>query len=185
MLSLLPTEPLGGDCLNLERTEPFTAVVEALLSAVVEALRNRDRLADREAAYALVDVALRDGRGEVRGEAVWTADRACMLSRSAPRRLPAGPRAVAVDEEAVVAMASLPGRPSTAAAAAADVLAALVPVAPPRPRRSWQAGSDDGRGRSTPRPGSCVRRTARARRRGRTRPSPPGASPPRPPSATP
>ncbi|MER5908485.1 hypothetical protein ABT150_52350 [Streptomyces mirabilis] len=30
MLSLLPAEPLGGDCLDLERSEPFTAVVEAL-----------------------------------------------------------------------------------------------------------------------------------------------------------
>lgn len=117
MLSLLPTEPLGGDCLDLERSEPFTAVVEALL--------NRDRLADREAAFALVDAALRDGRAEVRAEAVWTADRACMLSRSAPRRLLAGPRAAAVDEEAVVAMASLLGRLGTAAAAAAYILAPL------------------------------------------------------------
>lgn len=117
MLSLLPTEPLGGDCLDLERNEPFTAVVEALL--------NRDRLADREAAFALVDAALRDGRAEVRAEAVWTADRACMLSRSAPRRLLAGLLAAAVDEEAVVAMASLLGRLGTAAAAAADVLTPL------------------------------------------------------------
>ncbi|MFF3583972.1 hypothetical protein [Streptomyces mirabilis] len=117
MLSLLPTEPLGGDCLDLERNEPFTAVVEALL--------NRDRLADREAAFALVDAALRDGRAEVRAEAIWTADRACMLSRGAPRRLLAGLRAAAVDEEAVVAMASLLGRLGTAAAAAADLLAPL------------------------------------------------------------
>ncbi|MER7690967.1 hypothetical protein [Streptomyces sp. NPDC097610] len=49
-----------------------------------------------------------------------------MLSRSAPRRLLAGLRAAAVDEEAVVAMASPLGRPGTAAAAAADVLAPLV-----------------------------------------------------------
>ncbi|MGW1761044.1 hypothetical protein [Streptomyces mirabilis] len=117
MLSLLPTEPLGGDCLDLERNEPFTAVVEALL--------NSDRLADREAAFALADAALRDGRAEVRAEAVWTADRACMLSRGAPRRLLTGLRAAAVDEEVVVAMASLLGRLGTAAAAAADVLAPL------------------------------------------------------------
>ncbi|MET7980755.1 hypothetical protein ABZW44_49015 [Streptomyces mirabilis] len=117
MLALLPTEPLGGDCLDLERNEPFTAVVEALL--------NRDRLADREAAFALVDAALRDDRAKVRAEAVWTADRACMLSRSAPRQLLAGLLAAAVDEEAVVAMASLLGRLGTAAAAAADILAPL------------------------------------------------------------
>ncbi|SFF75384.1 hypothetical protein SAMN02787118_111311 [Streptomyces mirabilis] len=28
MLSLLPAEPLGGDCLDLERNEPFTAVAQ-------------------------------------------------------------------------------------------------------------------------------------------------------------
>ncbi|QIY75572.2 hypothetical protein HEP84_47720 [Streptomyces sp. RLB1-33] len=117
MLSLLPAEPLGGDCLDLERNEPLAAVVEALL--------NRDRLTDREATFALVNAALRDGRAEVRAEALWAADRACMLSRSAPRRLLAGLRAAAVDEEAVVAMASLLGRMGTAAAAAADVLAPL------------------------------------------------------------
>ncbi|MFE9168832.1 hypothetical protein ACFYNZ_04765 [Streptomyces kebangsaanensis] len=117
MLSLLPTGPVGGDCLGLERSEPFAAVVEALL--------NRGRRADRDAAFALLDAALRDGRAEVRAEALWAADRACMLSRSAPRRLLAGLRAAAVDAEAVVAMASLLGRLGTAAAATADVLAPL------------------------------------------------------------
>lgn len=34
---------------------------------------------------------------------------------------------------------------------------------PPRPRPSWQTGSDDGRGRSTPLPGSGVRRTSPSR----------------------
>jgi hypothetical protein len=117
MLSLLPAGPLGGDCLDLERNEPFAAVVEALL--------NRDRRADREAVFALVNAALRDGRADVRAEALWAADRACMLSRSAPRLLLAGLLAAAVDEEAVVAMASLLGRLGTAAAAAADILAPL------------------------------------------------------------
>ncbi|WP_371642594.1 hypothetical protein [Streptomyces mirabilis] len=59
MLSLLPTASLVADCLDLDRNEPFTAVVEALL--------NRDRLADREAAFTLVDAALRDGRAEGTG----------------------------------------------------------------------------------------------------------------------
>ncbi|MFE0450048.1 hypothetical protein ACFW2D_01880 [Streptomyces sp. NPDC058914] len=125
MLSLLPTGPLGGDSLDLERNEPLAAVVEALL--------NRNRHADREAAFALLDTALRDGRAEVRTEAVWAADRACMLSRSAPPRLLDGLRAAAVDEESVVAMASLLGRLGTAAAAAADVLAALAGRNPQQP----------------------------------------------------
>ncbi|MFE7236307.1 hypothetical protein ACFVAF_38025 [Streptomyces sp. NPDC057596] len=117
MLSLLPAGPVGGDCLDLERNEPFAAVVEALL--------NRHRRADRDAAFALLDAALRDSRTEVRAEALWAADRACMLSRSAPQRLLAGLRAAAVDEEAVVAVTSLLGRLGTAAAAVADVLTPL------------------------------------------------------------
>ncbi|MEU6648543.1 hypothetical protein ABZ904_03610 [Streptomyces sp. NPDC046900] len=125
MLSLLPADPLGGDCLDLERNEPFAAVVEALL--------NRHRHADREAAFALLDAALRDGRAEVRAEALWAADRACMLSRSAPPRLLAGLCAAAVDEEAVVAMASLLGRLDTAAATAADV---LIPLAGRNPQQA-------------------------------------------------
>ena len=65
MLSLLPADPLGCDQLDLERGEPLRAVVEALLE--------RDQEPDREAAFALIDAALRDGRAEVRAEAVWAA----------------------------------------------------------------------------------------------------------------
>lgn len=123
MLSLLPADAPGSD-LAFERNEPLAAVVEKLLS------RGRD--ADREAAFALLDAALRDGRADVRAEALWAADRACMLSRSAPRRLLAGLRAAAVDENAVVAVSSLLGRLGTAAASAADV---LVPLAGRNPEQ--------------------------------------------------
>ncbi|MGW7178350.1 hypothetical protein [Streptomyces xanthophaeus] len=80
---------------------------------------------ERKAAFALVDAALHDGRAEVRAEGLWAADRACMLSRSAPRRLVWNLRAAAVDEESVVAMSSLLGRLGSVAAPAADILAPL------------------------------------------------------------
>ncbi|MFC5143432.1 hypothetical protein [Streptomyces aureoversilis] len=117
MLSLLPADLLACGRLDLERNEPLAAVVEALLG--------RGSSVDREAAFALIDAALRDNRPGVRAEALWAADGACMLSRSAPQHLLAGLCAAAVDEEAVLAMASLLGRTGTAAAAAADVLAPL------------------------------------------------------------
>ncbi len=78
MLSLLPADPLRSD-LDLERGEPLAAVIEALLG--------RGRRKERRVAFALIDAALHDGRTEVRAEGLWAADRACMLSRSAPRRL--------------------------------------------------------------------------------------------------
>ncbi|MET9388517.1 HEAT repeat domain-containing protein [Streptomyces sp. NPDC002928] len=116
MLSLLPADPLRSD-LDLERGEPLAAVVEALLG--------RGRRMERKAAFALVDAALHDRRAEVRAEGLWAADRACMLSRSAPGRLVRNLRAAAVDEESVVAMSSLLGRLGCVAAPAADVLAPL------------------------------------------------------------
>ncbi|WP_328890374.1 hypothetical protein [Streptomyces sp. NBC_00316] len=117
MLSLLPADPLMADHLDLERNEPLAAVVEMLLS------RNGD--AGREAACVLLDAGLRDERAEVRAEAVWAADRACMLSRSAPKLLLPGLVSTAVDDRAVVAVASLLGRLGSAAAQAAPVLAPL------------------------------------------------------------
>ncbi|MGW7328686.1 hypothetical protein ACWGIU_08805 [Streptomyces sp. NPDC054840] len=116
MLSLLPADALRSD-LDLERGEPLAAVVEALLG--------RGHRMERKAAFALVDAALHDGRAEVRAEGLWAADRACMLSRSAPRRLVWNLRAAAVDEESVVAMSSLLGRLGSTAAPAADVLVPL------------------------------------------------------------
>ncbi|MFI9586459.1 hypothetical protein ACIHCQ_32575 [Streptomyces sp. NPDC052236] len=117
MLSLLPADPLFTGRLDLERNEPLAAVVEVLLS--------RDRDTDREAVFALLDAALHDDRAEVRAEALWAADRACMLSRRAPQRLMPGLIAAAVDDEAVVAVSSLLGRLGTAAAQAAHTLAPL------------------------------------------------------------
>lgn len=116
MLSLLPADSLRSD-FDLERGEPLAAVVEALLG--------RDHGPEREAAFALVDAALRDSRAEVRAEGAWAADRACMLSRSAPQQLAESLRAAAVDDKAVVDMASLLARLGRAAEPAADVLAPL------------------------------------------------------------
>ncbi|MFD5322899.1 HEAT repeat domain-containing protein [Streptomyces sp. NPDC127092] len=116
MLSLLPAGSLRSE-FDLERGEPLAAVVEALLE--------RDDEPAREAAFALVRAALRDGRAEVRSEGLWAADRACMLSRSAARHLVESLRAAALDEEAVLGMASLLGRLAGAAAPAADVLVPL------------------------------------------------------------
>ncbi|WP_031155652.1 hypothetical protein [Streptomyces xanthophaeus] len=116
MRSLLPADPLRS-ALDVERGEPLAAVVDALLG--------RGRRMERKAAFALVDAALHDGRAEVRAEGLWAADRACMLSRSAPRRLVWNLRAAAVDEESVVAMSSLLGRLGSVAAPAADILAPL------------------------------------------------------------
>jgi hypothetical protein len=118
MLSLLPADPLCAGRPDMERNEPLAAVVELLL--------RRDHDADREAAFDLIDTALRDDRAEVRAEALWAADRACMLSRSAPQRLVPALVAAAADDEAVVAVASLLGRLGTAAAQAAPT---LTPVA--------------------------------------------------------
>ncbi|MER6570812.1 hypothetical protein ABT288_32655 [Streptomyces sp. NPDC001093] len=124
LLSLLPADELVSDGFDLDRAEPLAAVVEALLG--------RDRETDREAVFALLDAALRDGRAEVRAEALWAADRACMLSRSAPRRLLAGLIEATTEEEGVVAAASLLGRLGTAAAPAASVLAPLAGRSPDR-----------------------------------------------------
>ncbi|MFF4330699.1 HEAT repeat domain-containing protein [Streptomyces sp. NPDC048387] len=116
MLTLLPADPLRPG-LDRESGAPLAAVIEALLG--------RGRRKEREAAFALIDAALHDGRAEVRAEGVWAADRACMLSRSAPQRLVRSLRAAAVDEESVIAMLSLLGRLGSVAAPAADVLARL------------------------------------------------------------
>ncbi|GAA2325483.1 hypothetical protein OKJ48_00490 [Streptomyces kunmingensis] len=123
MLSLLPADSMRP-AFDLDRGEPLAAVVEALLG------RSRDM--ERKAAFALVDAALLDDRAEVRAEGLWAADRACMVSRSAPRRLVRNLRAAAVDEESVVALSSLLGRLGSVAAPAADVLAPLAGRNPDR-----------------------------------------------------
>ncbi|MER6399294.1 hypothetical protein ABT263_25095 [Kitasatospora sp. NPDC001603] len=120
-LSLLPADPLRS-VFDIDRTEPLAAIVEALLE--------RNHPVEREAAFALVDSALRDGRAEVRAEGVWAADRACMLSRSAPRRLVPALRAAGVDEASVLALSSLLARLGPTAAPAADILLPLAGRAP-------------------------------------------------------
>ncbi|MFF8829412.1 hypothetical protein [Streptomyces sp. NPDC015131] len=115
-VSLLPAGRLRSG-FDDERGEPLEAVVAALLG--------RGREPAREAAFALIEAALRDGRAEVRAEGLWAADRACALSRSAPARLLPGLRAAAVDEPSVLALASLLGRLGAAAAPLADVLLPL------------------------------------------------------------
>ncbi|WP_246212814.1 hypothetical protein [Streptomyces abyssomicinicus] len=131
MLSVLPADPLMSAGTQPERGEPLCAVVEALLG--------RGGEAEREAAFALLDEALRDVREEVRSEARWAADRACMLSRSAPRRLLPGLLASVgagaggtPDERGLLGLASLFERLGPAAAQAAPALAPLAGRNPDR-----------------------------------------------------
>ncbi|MFJ8159778.1 hypothetical protein ACIRBY_02485 [Streptomyces sp. NPDC096136] len=116
LLSVLPADPLVAGRRDLTGRQPLADAVEALL--------DRGGAAHREAAFALLDTALGDGRAEVRAEAVGAADRACTRSRSAGRLVPAL-AAAAVDEEAVLAVAPVLGRLGSAAAPAAPVLAAV------------------------------------------------------------
>ncbi|MER5866179.1 hypothetical protein [Kitasatospora sp. NPDC002040] len=122
LLALLPADPLMADRLELTRHEPLSVIVETLL--------NRDDAADRVAVFALLDTALRDSRPEVRAEALWSAEQACKLSRSAPAQLLPGLVAAAVDDEAVIGMAALLGQLGPAAAAAAPILEPLAARAP-------------------------------------------------------
>ncbi|WP_405683434.1 hypothetical protein [Streptomyces sp. NBC_00057] len=117
MLSLLPADELVQDRLDLERNEPLQYVVEELL------LRDTDK--DREAAYNLLDAALRSAVPEARTEALWAAETACQLSRSAPERLVAPMEALVADPASVPAAYSLLKKLGTHAVAAAPVLARL------------------------------------------------------------
>ncbi|QIP86643.1 hypothetical protein GLX30_24450 [Streptomyces sp. Tu 2975] len=120
LLSTLPASPLGRERLDLDRAEPLCAVVELLLGRGTEA--------DTAAAGDLLDAALRDERAEVRAEAVWAADRACQMSRSAPQRLlPALLPLVAAGDAAADAggVLSLLGKLGPIAAQAAPALAGL------------------------------------------------------------
>ncbi|MER8071963.1 hypothetical protein ABTZ59_27050 [Streptomyces sp. NPDC094034] len=91
VLSLLPAGQLVADRFDTERTEPLHHIVEALL--------DRDTPADREAAFALLDFALRVPDDEVRAEALWATEQACVSSRSAPARL-ANPLIALLDDPA-------------------------------------------------------------------------------------
>ncbi|MEV8326866.1 HEAT repeat domain-containing protein [Kitasatospora sp. NPDC056731] len=134
VLALLPADPVAVDRYDLDRREPLRVITEELLL--------RETPADRDAAYALLDRALRDERPEVRAEAVWAADHACQLSRSAPRRLLPALAQLVADPDVVHLLGNLgpaaaeaaPGLAARAAQAedgpADEALAALVLVAP-------------------------------------------------------
>ncbi|MFE3499055.1 HEAT repeat domain-containing protein [Kitasatospora sp. NPDC059160] len=113
-----------------EHREPLRTIVGHLLE--------RDDAADRESALALLDAALRDERPEVRAEALWAADRACALSRSAPQRLVPAIVPLAADRAAAQLLAKL----GPAAAEAAPVLAELAA----RPDAQADNGPDNGPG---------------------------------------
>ncbi|MFE4368260.1 hypothetical protein ACFRMN_08430 [Streptomyces sp. NPDC056835] len=91
VLPLLPADQLVARRFDLERTEPLHHIVDALL--------DRDTSADREAAFALLDFALRVPDDEVRAEALWATEQACVSSRSAPARL-ANPLIALLDDPA-------------------------------------------------------------------------------------
>lgn len=73
---LLPARAFTVDRYGMHHREPLHAIVDSLL--------RRETETDREAAFALLEAALRDDRPEVRTEALSAADHACHLSRSAP-----------------------------------------------------------------------------------------------------
>ncbi|GAA2925937.1 hypothetical protein ACFPN0_28040 [Kitasatospora cinereorecta] len=118
MLGLLPADGLVSGRMDLARNEPLKYVVSELL------LRDTD--ADRDAAYGLLDAALRAELPEARTEALWAAESACQISRSAPDRV-AGPLVAAVlgDPPTAGRALSLLRLLGRRAAAAAPVLAEL------------------------------------------------------------
>ncbi|MGW1407652.1 hypothetical protein [Streptomyces sp. NPDC002403] len=117
MLSLLPANELVEDRLDLERNEPLQYVVETLL--------RRDTDADRDAAYTLLDAALRSAVPEARTEALWAAETACLLSRSAPERLAGAVEALTADPAGVPAAYALLAKLGARAAAAVPALVRL------------------------------------------------------------
>ncbi|MFD7533050.1 hypothetical protein ACFV8E_36535 [Streptomyces sp. NPDC059849] len=117
MLSLLPVNGLVEDRMDLERNEPLQYVVEALLL--------RDTAADRDATYTLLDAALRGADPEAREEALWAAETACLLSRSAPERLSGAVEALIADPADAPAAYSLLAKLGVRAAAAVPALVRL------------------------------------------------------------
>ncbi|MEE1752205.1 HEAT repeat domain-containing protein [Streptomyces sp. SP18CS02] len=114
VLSLLPVNPLVLKRLDVGRTEPLYAVVAALLE--------RDTDTDRAAVAALLDPALRDGREDVRAEALWAADLACRRSRGLPGALLPALLALAADPATVGEVLPLLTLLGPAAAGAAPTL---------------------------------------------------------------
>ncbi|GAA2257026.1 hypothetical protein GCM10010232_53530 [Streptomyces amakusaensis] len=118
-VSLLPAGPLVAARFDEERDEPLHYAVDALL------LRDTD--ADRAAAYELIEAALRLPGAEARGEALWAAEHACMISRGAPLRLAPALLALLADPSFTDPVPMLPvlGRLGGHAAPAAPALATL------------------------------------------------------------
>ncbi|MFD0006073.1 hypothetical protein ACFVJ4_27105 [Streptomyces sp. NPDC127178] len=79
LLSILPADDLVAERFDENQREPLQTVVDALL--------RRDTDEEREAAFGLLAAALALPEPEIRAEAVWAADHACMISRAAPGRL--------------------------------------------------------------------------------------------------
>ncbi|MEO3974494.1 hypothetical protein [Streptomyces sp. CAU 1734] len=79
MVELLPAAPRVAGRFSMRRSEPLHYAVDALLW--------RDTDEDRTAAHRLLEAALRLPDPEARGEALWVAEHACTISRSAPARL--------------------------------------------------------------------------------------------------
>ncbi|MFD3453303.1 hypothetical protein ACFWVC_14100 [Streptomyces sp. NPDC058691] len=117
VLALLPADHHVSGRLDQDRTEPLQSITGALL------LRDTD--ADRDAAAALLDAALRDPRSEVRTEAVWAADHACRISRGAPAALLPAIVPLAVEAESLPGVLSLLAEFGPAADAAAPALTGI------------------------------------------------------------
>ncbi|MEV6394391.1 hypothetical protein AB0M39_06330 [Streptomyces sp. NPDC051907] len=118
LLALLPAETWVYERFDLERTEPLTYAVDALL--------RRDTDEDRDAAYELLEAALRSAEPDGQAEALRAADHACTISRSAPGRLAAPLVALLDDAAHTERVLEILGKLGEHAAAAAPALAALV-----------------------------------------------------------
>ncbi|MGV9940488.1 hypothetical protein [Streptomyces sp. NPDC003401] len=114
VLAALPAEGLVS---SFEQCAPLRAVVGVLL--------RRDTAEDREAAFALLAEALRVPAPDVRAEAVWAADHACMVSRSAPARLLPVLLPLLDGPEPAHGVVTLLGKIAEQAGAAGDALARL------------------------------------------------------------
>ncbi|CAM5604428.1 HEAT repeat domain-containing protein [Streptomyces aurantiogriseus] len=115
--AVLGALPADGLVSEFEECEPLQAVVAALL--------RRDTDEDREAAFALLEDALRIPARDVRAEAVWAADHACRVSRSAPARLLPSLLPLLDDPESAHGVVALLGKVAEQAGTGAAALARL------------------------------------------------------------
>lgn len=111
VLALLPADDLVSGRFDEDRRESLHAVVDILL--------RRATADDREAAFGLLEAALALPGPDARAEAVWAADHACMISRSAPSRLLPSLVRLLGDPSAAPRVLSLLGK--TAGGAGGDV----------------------------------------------------------------